>query len=240
MEKTQGIVIRTLKYGDSSLVVDVYTEVHGPVSFLVRVPKGRKANVKGVLFRPMTMLELDYEHRPKASLQKIKDVRIAYAYTSIPYHPYKAAMALFLSEFLYRVLRSEAAHPSLYSYLTYSLQWFDRCETGFSNFHILFLIRLTRFLGFYPNVEEYSEGDFFDLQNACFTPLRPFHFLYLQPEEARHLPLLMRMSYETMHRFSYTQAQRARMLVVLNDYYRIHLPDFPELKSLDVLHEVFS
>lgn len=239
-EKTRGIVLHTLKYGDSSLIADIYTEKNGHVSFLVRLPRGRKASVRGVFFRPMTLLELDYDWRPKSSLQHIKDVRVHYPYRSLPYEPYKAAIALFLSEFLYRTLRSETCNPALFAYLCHSLQWLDQCEGAFANFHSVFILRLTRFLGFYPNAEAYHAGDYFDLQNACFVGRRPFHNAYLPPEEARSIPLLMRMNYETMHLFVFSRMQRNRLLAVLNDYYRLHIPDFPELKSLDVLHEVFS
>lgn len=239
-EKTRGIVLHTLKYGDSSLIVDVYTESGGNVSFLVRTPRGRKASVRGVFFRPLTLLELDYELRPKASLQRIKDVRVHYAYRSLLYQPYKAAIALFLAEFLYRALRHETCNPPLFAYLYHSLQWLDQREGSFANFHSVFLLRLTRFLGFYPNAEEYHAGDFFDLQNACFVGRRPLHAACLPPEEAALIPRLMRMNYDTMHLFVFSRAERNRLLSVLNDYYRLHVPDFPELKSLDVLREVFS
>ncbi len=240
MEKTRGIVLHALKYGDSSLIVDIYTERNGSVPFLVRLPRGRKASVRSVFFRPLTLLELDYQWRPKASLQHIKDVRIAYPYASLPYQVHKSAIALFLSEFLYCALRREECNPPLFAYLCHSLQWLDRCEERFANFHTVFILRLTRFLGFYPNVEAYHAGDYFDLQNACFVGCRPFHNAWLSPEEARNIPFLMRMNYDTMHLFAFSRAERIRLLAVLNDYYRLHIPDFPELKSPEVLHEVFS
>lgn len=239
-EKTRGIVLHTLKYGDTSLIVDVYTETGGNVSFMVCLPRSRKAALRGVLFRPLTLLELDYEARPGTALQRIKDARLHYAYRSVPYEPAKAAIALFLAEFLYRALRHETCNPPLFAYLCHSLQWLDRREANFANFHSVFLLRLTRFLGFYPNAEDYHAGDFFDLQNACFVGTRPLHGAYLPPEEAAGIPLLMRMNYDTMHLFAFSRVQRGRLLTVLNDYYRLHVPDFPELKSLDVLHEVFS
>ena len=102
-------------------------------------------------------------------------------------------------------------------------------------------MRLSRFLGLYPNWENYHPGDYFDLQNACFTSLRPQrHSDYLLPEEAAKLTDLMRMNYKTMHLFAMNRAERARCLTFINDYYRLHLPDFPVLKSLEVLKELFD
>ena len=150
-------------------------------------------------------------------------------------------MALFLSEFLYRAVREEAENRPLFAYLQHSIIWLDECGGGFANFHLVFLMRLSRFLGLYPNLEDYHTGDYFDLLNACFTSIRPqLHSSYINPEEAGRLRQLMRMNYETMHLFGMSRAERARCLAIMNDYYRLHLPDFPALKSLEVLKELFD
>ena len=104
-----------------------------------------------------------------------------------------------------------------------------------------FLMRQSRCVGLYPNLEHYAEGDYFDLQAAWFTSLRPqTHSQYIGPQEAARLRRLMRMNYETMHLFGMSRTERARCLSVINDYYRLHLPDFPELRSLEVLKELFD
>ena len=101
-------------------------------------------------------------------------------------------------------------------------------------------MRFSRFLGLYPNTEDYREGCFFDMLNACFVSARPLHGAFLNPDEASRINLLMRMNYETMHLFAMSRLERNRCLVIMNDYYRLHLPDFPVLKSLDVLKELFA
>lgn len=239
-ERTRGLVLRTVKYGDSSLITDVFTETGGVRSFVVRLPRTGKGSVRGSLFRPLCWIEFDYEYRPKVALQKMRDVHLCFSYSSLPYEPFKSAIALFLAEFLYWALRHEACNPPLFTYIYNSLQWLDRCEGGYANFHLVFVTRLTRFLGFYPNTEGYCRGDFFDMQNACFTGRRPFHSAYLEEKEAALVPLMMRMRYDTMHKFVFSRVQRNRYLVIINDYYRLHIPDFPELKSWEVLKEVFD
>jgi DNA repair protein RecO (recombination protein O) len=149
-------------------------------------------------------------------------------------------MALFLSEFLYYALRNEQPSISLFSYLANGLEWLDMSRKEYSNFHLVFLLRLTRFLGFWPNVENYHEDDFFDLLSSQYTRVRPPHGFYLIPEEACLVPLFLRMSYPTMHLFRMNHVQRGRFLDVLNSYYRLHIPDFPVLKSVAVLRDVLS
>lgn len=241
LQKTLGIVLHTLKYKDTSIIVDIYTEVAGRASFMVSVPRSRKAAVKPVLFQPLALVELEADFRPNTSIYKIKEAKSFYPFSTLPYDPYKSAIALFLSEFLYRAVREEAENRPLFAYLQHSIIWLDECSTGFANFHLVFLMRLSRFLGLYPNLEDYSKGDYFDLQNACFTPLRPqLHSHYIGPEESSRLTMLMRMNYETMHLFTMSRTERARCLMIMNEYYRLHLPDFPILKSLEVLKELFD
>lgn len=240
LEKTRGVVLHVIRYDDRSMVVDIYTESRGNVSFWVKMPASRKAASRSVRYIPLAMLELDFDFRPSAGLQRIKDARYDYTYLSLPYHPLKSAVGLFLVEFLYKVLKNEVANAPLFAYLTNSLQWFDRSERGYANFHLVFITRLTRFLGFYPNVEDYREGDYFDMLNACFVHERPLSAACLGPEEAARIPVFMRMNYDSMRFFAMNRQERMRYVEVLNDYYRLHIPDFPELKSLDVLKEVFD
>ena len=218
LQKTKGIVLHTLKYNDTSIIVDMYTELSGRASFLVAVPRSRKAAVKSVLFQPLSFIEFEADYRPNATLYRIKEAKS-----------------------FYRAVREEAENRPLFAYLQHSIIWLDECGGGFANFHLVFLMRLSRFLGLYPNLEDYHTGDYFDLLNACFTSIRPqLHSSYINPEEAGRLRQLMRMNYETMHLFGMSRAERARCLTIMNDYYRLHLPDFPALKSLEVLKELFD
>ena len=205
LQKTQGIVLHTVRYKDTAMMATIYTEVAGRASFVVPVSRSRRAAVRSVLFQPPALVELEVDVRPNNPVSRVKEARTAHPYLSLPYDPCKAAIALFLSEFL------------------------------------VFLMRLSRFLGLYPNLEGYAEGDWFDLRAACFTPLRPVgHGDCIAPAEAARIARLMRMDYGTMHLFRLTRDERARCLDVILTYYRLHLPDFPELKSVEVLRELFD
>lgn len=241
MGKESGVVLRVLRYGDNGLIVDIFTPLRGMVSFMVRLPKARrKAMVRGVFFRPLTVLELDYNFRLSSSLQHLADVRPLVNYRSLPYHPYKSAVVLFLSEFLYRALRNESGNASLFSYVVYSLEWFDAATCDFADFHLVFLCRLTRFLGFCPNVCRHGRGEYFDMINACYTSVRPMHSSFLEPDEAAYVSLFMHVGFASMHHIRMSGKQRCRCLNVIVDYYKLHIPGFPDIRSLEVLRDVFS
>ena len=145
-----------------------------------------------------------------------------------------------MAEFLYHSLRSEQHNEPLFDYIADSVQWLDASTEGYANFHLTFLIRLSRFLGFYPNLEGYEEQAIFDLRSGCFSMQVPTHSDFLQPSEARLIHLMMRMDFPTMHLFRMSHQERNRLLEISLIYYRLHLPDFPELKSVSVLQELYQ
>ena len=239
LQKLSGVVLYTVKYNDKSNIVHIYTEQSGKLSFLVPVQRSRKSTVRSVLFQPLSLVEIEADIRLKSGIHPIREAKAAYIFHTLPYDPYKSAIALFLAEFLYRALREEGENAPLFAYLTHSIQWLDMCEGKFANFHLVFLMRLSRFLGLYPNIDNYKEGDYFDLLNACFTTVQPLHGMFVLPQESAHIRQLMRMNYETMRLFAMNRESRNRCLDIINEYYRLHLPDFQELKSLSVLQELF-
>ena len=239
IEKLEGIVLCSFKYNDKKNIVQIYTKQHGRMSFLIPAVRSKKSTVNQVLFQPVSLVEFEAEVKPKASLHVIKEAKLWIPFSSIPYDPYKSCIALFLAEFLSKALKEETDNEALYAYLVHSVCWLDTCEQSFANFHLVFLMRLSRFLGLYPYVESYHPGDYFDLLNACFSPSQPLNGAFLVPQEAVHIHNLMRMRFDTMHLFAMSRVERNRCLDVILSYYRLHLPDFPELKSLPVLQELF-
>lgn len=240
LERTRGVVLHQLKYGDDSLVVDIFTQEHGALSFMVRVPKQRKSPLRTVLLRPLNILELDFDYRSTQGLQRVKDMRLALPYASLPYDPVKETLALYLSEFLYHALKHEGRNEALFDYLCAGLEWLDGADSGVANFHLVFLIRLTRFLGFWPDVPRHTDGLVFDMKDAVLTDVAPLHGLYLDARETAFLPYLLRASFASMHRLVLNRQQRSRILEVVELYYKIHVAEFPDLKSLDVLREIFE
>lgn len=239
LQEFHGIVLSVFKYNDKSNIVHIFTQEEGRGSFLVPAARSRKSTVRQVLFQPLHLVEFEADVKPHSSLYPVREARALVAFRSIPYDPYKSAIALFLSEFLSRSLCEETGNFSLFSYLCSSVQWLDECSGAFANFHLVFLMRFSRFLGLYPNVEGYSDGDYFDMQNACFVSGKPLHGMYLSQEDSSHVCILMRMNYDTMHLFAMNRNERNRCLDIIIEYFRLHLPDFSDMKSLPVLKELF-
>ena len=261
------------------MIVDTFTRTHGRLSFAVPLPRSAHSKLKKQYFQPLTLLNIDADIQQQSQLQKISEASIAAPLPSLLSDPSKLAIALFICEFLYHALRDEQQNEPLFEYVCTSIQWLDQRESDFANFHLVFLMHLSRFLGFYPNLDIRGYGDssryevrgtrcedrldrgyggtevrrcedrldrrgedslYFDLRAAEFCSLTPTHRDFLMPQEAGRIRLLMRMDYATMHLFRMGRADRNRILEIIIHYYRLHIPQFPELRSLPVLQELFQ
>ena len=255
--KTEAIVLRTIKYGEQRLIVDMFTRQQGRMAFIVPLPKSAHAKLRKQHFQPLSLLSIEADVRQQVQLQKLRETSVLYPLSSLLSQPEKLSISLFLSEFLYYALRDEQQNEALFDYVLSSIEWLDGCESGFANFHLVFLMRLSRFLGFWPNLEERGERReesnptpnpspkergslYFDLRGASFCEQAPLHRDFLVPNEAVHIRTLMRMNFANMHLFRLSRVERRRILELLLLYYRLHLPSFPEMKSLEVLQEIYD
>lgn len=237
--KTHAIVLNTINYNDKYLLASVYTNQFGRVTYMVPKSKGKSAKIRKSLFSPLALLDMETEHLANRDIQKIKEAHVLYPLYSVSGNMLKTSIALFLSEFLSRTLRDTDEYHIIFQYLSDSIQILEESEKGLANFHLVFILKLTRFLGFYPNLENYLEGDYFDMLNGIFVNRQPLHNHYVNKTDSKALSLLSRITYENMHYFKFSREERRNIINRMIEYYRIHLHNFQDLKSLDVLHELF-
>ena len=239
-EKIEGIVLRTLKYSDSLMIADIYTRQHGRQSFLLPVSHSKRSKVRSVLFQPLSMLSFTASVKRGRNLQRISDAQPYAMYSTITYNVVKSSIALYLSEFLTYALREEENDEALFNFIDRSLLFFDSLEHGYADFHLLFLSQLLKYLGIYPNLDNYDRFCYFDLAQGCLVREHPLHPNFILPRDTEGFVTLLSTGYESMHKLSLNREMRSEYLAFLNDYYRLHIPDFPQLKSLGILKELFD
>lgn len=240
LKKTKGIVLGLTDYNDRYSIVRILTEDFGILSYLASREKGRKSKKSRMLFHPLAVLEMEVEHYNLRDIHRLKEAHALISMPSLLFDPVKSSICLFLAEFLSKVIRDIQADKLLFSYLLYSLEILELSPKSYTNFHLTFLIRLSQFLGFYPNAEEYRKGMYFDMQKGYFVLYKPQHGHSLNPDDSLILSLLLRMNYHNMHCFQFSGSQRRLVINQILEYYRLHLSYLPEIKSLDVLHEIFE
>ena len=165
---TKAIVLSSLKYGDTSLIVRCFTQQEGIKTYLIRgVLKAKKGKIKAAYFQALTQLNIEANHNNKGNLNSLKEVHVINPYKSIYSNIFKQTIVLFLSEILNSTIQEEEENTRLFSFIEASLIWLDTHEK-ISNFHLLFLLNLSKYLGFYPDVSG-TESQYFNLEEGCFT-----------------------------------------------------------------------
>ncbi|MDR3651778.1 MAG: DNA repair protein RecO [Paludibacter sp.] len=237
--KTSGIILHSIKYTDTSTIITVYTRQFGRVSYMVHGVNKKKSVCPIAFLQPLTLVEMDVYHAPGKSIQRIKEISIEHPYSGIPFNPVKNSLALFLSEVLFRTLHQTEPDDNLYLFLENSFLQLDCSEAGISNFHLVFLLKLTRYLGFEPNMDE-KQKSYFDLMNGVFLKEKPFHPHFLLPEISNDFKMVLMSDYSSMHDLVFSRSNRTNLLQSLVEFYRLHIPDFHGLQSLQVLQSLFD
>lgn len=240
LTKTRGIVLRVAPYNDKSSIIYMYTEAFGRCSYMMTWPRGKGGKIPRSLFMPLSLLEIEDTHFPNRDLHRLTEARACYPMGCVALDPVRNVLALFLAEVIYRVVRDREPDQRLFDYLMESIGLLESLDQGIANFHIVFLLGLPRYLGIFPNLNAYRPGVFFDLREGNFTDRLPAHRDYLGARESEILYSLLRIRYENMALYAFSRQERVLILQRIIDYYRLHLPEFPEIKSLAVFQALFD
>jgi DNA repair protein RecO (recombination protein O) len=237
--KARGIVLHTVKYGDSSLVAFVLTDVLGRQSYMVQGVKSAKGKGnKAAMLQPMFLLEFEGLQTPHAAMHRMKDVRMPHPLQNVPFDVRKSTIALFMAETLYRLIKEVEPNSPLFEFVRESVLALDRLEEGVANFHLWFLVQMSSFLGFYP-ANEYTSGDYFDIAEGCFCPVAPRHGAVVNQPNATLLDTLMNCDAADLGTLTLSRRQRGDFLASLLHYFGYHLDSIGSVRSIAILSEVF-
>ena len=239
LHKTRGIVLKSTNYSESSVVAQIYTEHFGLQSYLVNGARKPKAKIRSGFLQALHPLDMVVTFKENNSLHRITEAHQVPPLKTIPYDIVKSSLAMFLNEVLYKILREQAGDPYLFEYLFRAILWLDESETNLANFHLVFLINLSRFLGFYP-VESTKDYPYFNLEAATFSNQLPEHPYVLQEPHTSLFRKLMATEFNYSEKIKMSTKDRQILLEKIIDFYRLHLTNFKEIESLYILEEIFQ
>ena len=233
----KAIVLSKIKYRDNDLIISCYTQHRGLSSYLIRGAFKSKRPGSIAYYQLLSQLEIVENYKPNQALNFIKEVKTSYVYSTLHTNVIKSSIVLFLSEVLANVLKEEEQNILLFDYLETALQWLDS-ENNYANFHLLFLLKLTKYLGFYPDTNNMELG-VFNLQSGYFQSNNT-HVYAISLENNTLLKLLLGMNFDALHTVKLHAEQRQAFLNMLMQYYELHLGYFKKPKSLQIFNQVFK
>lgn len=235
---TNAIVISAIKYGESDLIAKLFTETQGVKTYMLRgVLKSKKGKLRISFFQPLMQLQIEAYHKNKGTLERIKDAKVIVHYQTLHTDIIKSSLVLFLSEILKNVIQEEEANPELYQYLASSFQYLDTTE-NYTNFHILFLLKLLMYLGCYPD-DSAIELPYFNLADGLFQD--EITTIYCEKGSVvTTLKQFFGINFDDAHHIKLSKDERSGALNLLLLYYKLHLHGFKKPKSLEVLQQLFN
>lgn len=240
LHKTSGIALKVTNYGDSGIVAHVYTEVFGMQAYLVNGARKPRARIPANLFQPLQPLDLVVYYKETNGLQRIKEVRPMPVLREIPLDMAKGAIALFLDEILYKVLRQQSPDAFLFHFVKQAIAWLDTAEGGLANFHLIFLIKLSRFLGFLPLQHNDRALPFFDLLDGVFCSILPAHTHVLQEPHTSLFLQLLQTDFAAATGVRMNRENRKYLLEKVLEFYKLHTENFGQVNSLYILEDIFN
>ena len=234
---TKAIVLSSIKYGDSSLIVKFYTKELGLISCMLKgVLKSKKGKIKAAYFQPLTLLNAVFSYQEKRNLQGLKEAQVSVLYKTMHSDIIKQSIVMFLSEVLSGSIQEEESNMLLYEYLENSFLWLDSHES-ISNFHLVFLMSLTKFLGFYPDTSNTDKKTFHLQEGAFIEEIKAKEII--SGDEVIQLKKLLGIKFDSIEIVNFSKTQRQTLLQMLIRYFELHLHGFKIPKSLGVLEAVF-
>jgi DNA repair protein RecO (recombination protein O) len=240
LHKTRGIVFKTTDYSENSVITHVFTEKFGMQSYLINGVKKPKAKIRLNMLQPLHLLDMVVYHKASGSIQRVAELRQLPVFQTIPYDVVKSSIVLFLNEMLYKAIRQQTADDLLFEFIYRSIELLDGMEQGLANFHLYFLLRLTKFLGFYPDRTFEDTGNYFDLRDGMFSNHAPSHQFFLPEPYTAYWKQLLNANFENLDNISITGAERRLLLHKIIQYYQLHIENFGQVRSQQVLEDVLS
>lgn len=240
LEKIRGIVTDILKHSDRHNIVTVFSRDHGRVALLSAAGNGKSARIRNASLMPLSVISADINFNAGRELQFLGRFQRDILWKDIYFNPVKSSISLFISEFLNNYIRNSGADPRLWEFIIRAIEALDRAKSGLGNFHLAFLIEFMEYAGIRPDMTEWRPDGWFDMRGGAMTILPPMHNDVLAPDEVAILLSLGRLNIRSFRVFRMNASQRRELLKGILKYYGLHFPGINNLKSPEILAEVFG
>lgn len=233
--KTRGIIFKAIKYSETSLILDVYTEEKGLQKYIISGVRSKGARTKVGILQPTSLVDMVAYYRVNKNMNRIKEIKAGHIYQKIPFDVMRGTIALFLVELAQKTIKEEEANPVLFHFLFDQFTQLDTVDDLPSNFHLYFMAQLAKYLGFAPANEWSIDTPYFDMREGKFEPLEPLHQYTASKEISQHIGLLLKNENATI-----TRKERQIILERLLLYYQLHIENFTGLNTHAILKEVLE
>lgn len=243
IQQTKGIVLRTVKYGETSVIVSIFTELFGVQSYIVNgVRTTGKSSSKAVMLQPSAILDLQVYHNELKNLQRIKEYKWSCLYARVLTDVTRNAVAMYMVELLQKGLKQPEKNPDLFQFTEDAFIHLDKADAAVTaNYPIYFCLHLAQFFGFRLQDNYSDKNNILDLKEGSFTDHTPSHPYYADSNLSKAVSQILKAQHpEELAQIKLNKNIRREILLTMQTYYALHIQEFGIMKTLPVLHTILS
>jgi len=238
--KTRGIIFRSIKYSETSIITDIFTEEKGLRTYIISGVRKKNARVSASLLQVMSLVDLVVYHRDDKDMTRIKEIKAAHIYQSLPFEIAKSSIGQFILELTRKAVHEPEENLPMFEFVYDFFQFLDETQLPSSNLHLYFMLRLSGYLGFMPEDNFSKNYPFFDLREGIFVAEKELHGYFLREELSQLVHKLLTTNLQETHNIKMGRDIRKELLRQLIIFYLLHIENFPDLKSHQILEEVLG
>jgi DNA repair protein RecO (recombination protein O) len=241
LSTTKGIVLNYINYSETSVIAKVYTENYGLQSYIIKGIRKSKSSTKLSLLEHLSLIEIVAYHKENSSgIRTVKELKSIYRFQTIPFDIGKSSIALFINEILYKSLHEEEKNPTLFEFLLHAIQILDLIPDNYADFHLLFMVQYSKYLGFFPRSNYDEKNKFFNLTEGVFQSLQPLNAEYIEHPLSEIIYKMLSINFEDTAKLNLKKTERRILLDKMILFYRLHHAGFNKINSHLVLQEVLG
>lgn len=240
LKKVGGIVLRTTKYSESSVICAIYTQELGLRTYIMNGVRKKNSKVSPALLRPMSLVEMVVYHQEEKDINRIKEIKPSFIYEHVPFNVVKGAVGLFITEVAQKTVKEPEPNIPLFNFLTGSYHLLDKTNCTVALFPIWFLVQFTPYLGLAPIIQSTNPHAMFDYAEGQMVDEAPTHHYYFSAEHTQLLSAFLELNYETCSQLNMDSTTRKNLLDDMLKYYQYHIENFGELNAVLVMQTVFA
>jgi len=237
--KSRGIIFKSIKYSESSLILDIFTEERGVQSFIISgVRKARSKSQSGI-YQTMNIVDLVAYQKENNKISRIKECKLALPYQNINFDVIRSSICMFIIDISRRSIRERAEQKELFQFVYQWLVYLDRTDDPIANMHLHYMLDLAQYLGFEIQNNYGTNYRFFNLKDGAFAEYEDAD-LSINETLSETLYLLLKTNKAERNQLRIAADQRSKLLDQLIKYYQYHVDGFGSLKSLEIFRTVLA
>jgi DNA repair protein RecO (recombination protein O) len=239
LKTVQGVILRTVKYSETSIIFDAYTLELGLRTYIINGVRKKNAKVSPALIQPMSLVEMVVYHNEEKEINRLKEIKPSYVYQQVHFEVTKGTVGLFITEVIQKSVKEITPNETLFDFLEKTYQQLDQTATSIANFPGWFLVQFAQQLGLLPTLEP-AEELYFDYAEGVLVSKPPVYPHFLSPFHTKLLTSWQPLSFEQAAKLIVDTTDRRLFLNKMIAYYQYNIDGFGKVNSLLILQEIFS